>query len=59
MQTSSRIAKDQHMSLSLACLLALVEAQELLPGRKAVVYFISPGKAIGVPSDVISNDIDG
>jgi VWFA-related protein len=39
MQTSSHISKDQHLSLSLACLLALVESQQSLPGRKAVVYF--------------------
>lgn len=44
LQTSSRVAKDQHLSLSLACLLALVEAQESLPGRKAVVYFASSTK---------------
>ena len=56
MQSSSRISKDQHMSLSLACLLALVEAQQSLPGRKAIVYFISPGKASGRPGDTISND---
>lgn len=39
MQTSSHISKDQHLSRSLACLLALVESQQSLPGRKAVVYF--------------------
>ncbi len=39
MQTSSHISKDQHLSLSLSCLLALVESQQSLPGRKAVVYF--------------------
>lgn len=56
MQSSSRISKDQHMSLSSACLLALVEAQQSLPGRKAIVYFISPGNASGRPGDTISND---
>ncbi len=39
MQTSSHIAKDQHLPLSLACLLALVESQQAVPGRKAIVYF--------------------
>lgn len=39
LQASSHIASDQHLSLSLACLLALVEAQESLPGRKAILYF--------------------
>jgi VWFA-related protein len=38
LQASSHIAKNQHLSLSLACLLALVEAQAAIPGRKAIVY---------------------
>jgi hypothetical protein len=33
------------MSLSLACLLALVEAQQSLPGRKTIVYFPAPSQA--------------
>jgi VWFA-related protein len=41
LQTSSRIARDQHLSPSQACLLALVEAQQSLPGRKVIVYFNS------------------
>jgi len=41
LETSSHIAKDQHLSLSQSCLMALVEAQQSLPGRKAVVYFAS------------------
>jgi VWFA-related protein len=45
LQTSSRISKDQHMSLSLACLLALVEAQQSLPGRKTIIYFPAPDQA--------------
>lgn len=39
MQSSSHIARDQHLPLSLACLLALVESQQAVPGRKAIVYF--------------------
>jgi VWFA-related protein len=41
LQTSGRIARDQHLSPSQACLLALVEAQQSLPGRKVIVYFHS------------------
>jgi VWFA-related protein len=41
LQTSGRIARDQHLSPSQACLLALVEAQQSLPGRKVIVYFTS------------------
>jgi hypothetical protein len=41
LQTSGRIARDQHLSPSQACLLALVEAQQSLPGRKVIVYFNS------------------
>ena len=41
LRTSSRIVKDQHLSPMQACLLALVEAQQSLPGRKAIVYFKS------------------
>jgi VWFA-related protein len=47
LQTSSHITKDQHLSLSHACLLALVEAQQSLPGRKAVVYFSAGSDASG------------
>ena len=49
MQTSGRIAKDQHLSLSQACLLALVEAQQSLPGRKAIIYFMSVEGGSGDP----------
>jgi len=49
MQTSGRIAKDQHLSLTQASLLALVEAQQALPGRKAIVYFMSVGGGNGDP----------
>jgi VWFA-related protein len=41
MQVSSHIAGDQHLSLSLACLLALVQAQQSVPGPKAIIYFTS------------------
>lgn len=50
LQASSHIARDQHLSLSLACLLAMAEAQESLPGRKAIVYFASSA-ASGDDSD--------
>jgi VWFA-related protein len=49
LRTSTRIAKDQHLSPSLACLLALVEAQQSLPGRKAIVYFNSIEEGSGDP----------
>lgn len=39
LQNSSHIAKHQHLSPLQACLLALVEAEQSLPGRKAIVYF--------------------
>ena len=50
MQTSGRVSKDQHLSQPQACLLALVEAQESLPGRKAIVYFMSTEGGIGDPT---------
>jgi len=53
LQASSHIAKDQHLSLSQSCLMALVEAQQSLPGRKAIVYFTSSG------ADTDSNDKSG
>jgi VWFA-related protein len=40
-QTSAHIARDQHLSPTQASLLALVEAQQSLPGRKVIVYFNS------------------
>ncbi len=49
LQTSSHIAKDQHLSPLQACLLALVEAQESLPGRKAIIYFNSIEEGSGDP----------
>jgi VWFA-related protein len=49
LRTSSSIAKDQHLSPSQACLLALVEAQQSLPGRKAIVYFKSIAEGSGDP----------
>ena len=45
LQSSSSIAKDQHIPLSLASLLALVEAQQSLLGRKTIVYFPAPSQA--------------
>jgi VWFA-related protein len=56
MQTSSRIAKDQHLSPSQACLLALVEAQQSLPGRKAIVYFTSIERGTGDPWYRVDSD---
>jgi VWFA-related protein len=56
MQTSSRIGKDQHLSVSQACLLALVEAQQSLPGRKAIVYFTSIAKGNDDPFYRIASD---
>lgn len=49
LSTSSQIVRDQHLSFSQACLLALVEAQQSLPGRKAIVYFASSGLGSGSP----------
>jgi hypothetical protein len=49
LQTSSQIAKDQHLPLSRGCLLALVEAQQSLPGRKAIIYFTSTEVGGGNP----------
>ena len=49
LSTSSQIVRDQHLSLSQACLLALVEAQQSLPGRKAIVYFASNELESGSP----------
>ena len=47
LKSSNRIGIDQHLSPSQACLLALVEAQQSLPGRKAIVYFKSIEEASG------------
>jgi len=47
LEASSHIAKDQHLSLSQSCLMALVQGQQSLPGRKAVVYFASSQNAAG------------
>ncbi|MGC2300733.1 MAG: VWA domain-containing protein [Acidobacteriaceae bacterium] len=41
MQASKRIAAAQHLPPSQASLLALIQAQQSLPGRKAIVYFMS------------------
>jgi VWFA-related protein len=49
LQTSSHITKDQHLSPLQACLLALAEAQESLPGRKAIIYFNSIEEGSGDP----------
>ena len=60
LQTSGRIARDQHLSPSQACLLALVEAQQSLPGRKVIVYFNSKegGAASYQRSDTDSHSRD-
>ena len=47
LEESSHIAKDQHLSLSQSCLMALVQAQQSIPGRKAVVYFTSSQNTAG------------
>jgi hypothetical protein len=57
MQSSSHIARDQHLPLSLACLLALVEAQQAVPGRKAVVYFATSGDDGDESSNWRSQDV--
>ena len=49
LQTSSHIEKDQNLSPLQSCLLALVEAQESLPGRKAIIYFNSIEEGSGYP----------
>ena len=56
LQNSTRISKDQHMSLSLGCLLALMEAQQSLPGRKAIVYFPSTVEGSGSSNGRTSRD---
>lgn len=56
MQASSHVAKDQHLSLSLACLLALVQAQQSIPGQKAIAYFATPGEVSGGDSTWQSQD---
>lgn len=56
MQTSSHIAKDQHLSRSLACLMALVESQQSLPGRKAIVYFVPDSEANVGSGDGLNKD---
>ncbi len=40
---SSRIVQDQHLQPSFAALLALAQAQQEFPERKAIVYFSSVG----------------
>jgi VWFA-related protein len=57
LQSSSVIARDQHISLSLACMLALVRAQQSLPGRKAIVYFTSASDQSGTAAGRASRDI--
>jgi VWFA-related protein len=47
LQESGRISKDAHMPTGLACLLALVESEQTLKGRKAVVYFTSSSDLSG------------
>lgn len=59
MQTSGRVSKDQHLSQSQACLLALTEAQQSLPGRKAIVYFMSTEGGIGDPNVRSGKDSHG
>jgi VWFA-related protein len=56
MRASSHVAKDQHLPLSLACLLALVEAQQSIPGQKAIAYFATPGEVSGGDSNWQSQD---
>lgn len=56
MQSSSHVAQDQHLSLSLACLLALVEAQQHLPGQKVIAYFATPAEVGGNDSNWQSQD---
>ncbi len=56
LQASSHIAKNQHLSLSWACLLSLLEAQESLPGRKAIIYFTSTGAHSSDSKDWLSQD---
>jgi hypothetical protein len=56
---SNHIAKDQHLSLSQSCLMSLVQAQQSIPGRKAVVYFTSPQDATGESEGRGGNDSQG
>lgn len=56
LQSSSHIARDQHVSVSLACLLALAEAQRSVPGPKAIVYFASPAEVGDDDSNWLSQD---
>jgi VWFA-related protein len=56
MQASSHIARDQHLPLSLACLLALVESQQAVPGRKAIVYFATNDESGGDSNTWLSQD---
>jgi VWFA-related protein len=54
---SGRIVTSQHLSASLASLLALVESMQSLPGRKAVVYFtIGGGAQSGLHNDSASKN---
>ena len=45
---SGRISQEQHLQPSLAGLLALIQSQEQIEGRKAVIFFTSPG---GIQAD--------
>lgn len=45
LRNSSRIAQDRHISPSLSSLLALVQSQQNLTGRKTIVYFSSIDQA--------------
>ncbi len=56
MQSTSHIAKDQHLPLSLACLLALVESQQAVPGRKAIVYFATNDEGGSDTNDWLHQD---
>ncbi len=40
-QNSTRIAQDRHFKMSLSSVLALVQAQHDLPGRKTIIYLSS------------------
>lgn len=56
LQTSGHIAKDQNLSASQASLMALVEAQQSLPGRKVIVYFTSIAQGSGDPYYRVDSD---
>jgi VWFA-related protein len=48
LNNSGRISQEQHLQPSLAGLLALIQSQEHVEGRKAVIFFTSPA---GVQAD--------